>query len=694
MKYTAFFIFCLFFASSLSAQDLRYETEVLEQYDRENQKKSFVGDLTGICDAVTTVTSQGAGIGWDECADNVYEGIVEFELTTEFLYNIYTTNADGDRFNDASFGGYYACYGSNAQGSMPNSDANFPTIYFELTEQGEIGFSGSSQWGEIFSISDVVMNGAQLNFQWSNDYGEGAAVQLVRQDGQLWEELLAPTPVCSICSETDSLALVALYNSTNGIEWEIQWDLSAPVESWYGVTLNESCCVSEIDMGFIGNNLVGEIPDEIGNLSSLELLDLDRNMISGEGLSKLIGLTGLKEMKLAGNQISGEIPIEIGTMPNLEVFSLSANDLTGSIPAEIGTSQSLVVFSTSNNELTGSLPSELSNMPSLEILFSSRNLLTGEIPSEYSTFTSLRQLSVWGNAISGSLDEDLGDVTTLENLAVDYNQLTGEIPANMSSLTRLRLSHNKLEGNIPVGLLSLQELRVNDNNLTGSLPGDLPSANDGLFTINVSNNDLSGVIRDDLISEYGGQRIYLDNNNFESCIETIENLCIHNFVEELDTVFIRDTFFLTRLSQGYNLSNNPKLPWEGNLQNACEGSEQMGAPCDDGNPDTENDGIDEDCNCSENSVSTKDISQLESISINPNPVSSGERMIVSLVVNQGVDMTAQLIDITGKVITNKQITTTEGKNEFTIDSQSINAGLYFLRLSSEDGVTTKKVVVQ
>jgi hypothetical protein len=138
------------------------------------------------------------------------------------------------------------------------------------------------------------------------------------------------------------------------------------------------------------------------------------------------------------------------------------------------------------------------------------------------------------------------------------------------------------------------------------------------------------------------------------------------------------------------LSNNPKLPWEGNLQNACNGSEQIGAPCNDGNPDTENDEIDDDCNCSANSVSTAEISQIESLSINPNPIRSGERMVVSLDLKHSVKMKVQLIDITGKVITTKQFIAIEGKNEFTIDSQSIGAGLYFLQLSSEDGVTTKK----
>ncbi|MDZ7876198.1 MAG: hypothetical protein U5L45_00930, partial [Saprospiraceae bacterium] len=35
----------------------------------------------------------------------------------------------------------------------------------------------------------------------------------------------------------DSLALVDLYNSTNGANWTNKWNLAQPMTSWYGITL-------------------------------------------------------------------------------------------------------------------------------------------------------------------------------------------------------------------------------------------------------------------------------------------------------------------------------------------------------------------------------------------------------------------------------------------------------------------------
>ncbi|MFT6335966.1 MAG: Leucine-rich repeat (LRR) protein [Saprospiraceae bacterium] len=707
MKKGIYIIFCLFFASIVSAQDLSYETEVLEkysqQYSQQYQKKFSVSDISGICDAVTINTAQGVIAGWDGCEGTVYEGTVEFELTTEYLYDVFTISENGNRFNDQSFGAYYACYGTESQGSMPNSDAYFPTLFFEVTEQGDIRFSGSSQWGEVYFISDVTIDGSMLYFQWINDYGEGASVQLVRQDGQLWEELLAPSPGCAICSETDSLALIALYNSTNGAEWYIPWDLTTPVRNWYGVTLNDDCCVAEIDMGFSSelsalgeyhNNLVGELPDEMSNLSSLEVLSLSDNKISGDALSKIANLSELRNINIVGNQVSGAIPSEAGSFPKLELLYIYNNDITGEIPAEFGNLENLKYFFCYNNQLEGEIPSELGNSQSLINFSCSYNQLEGELPKELSNISTLENFFANDNNITGEIPAEYGSFQNLAVFSAWGNSLTGIIP-QMQTLQHLYLGFNQLEGEIPMGMTNISVLSLNDNNLSGEIPDDLSSALNGSpGFINLSHNNFSGSIRSSLIREDGWQGLFLNDNNFESCVGNIDALCMNMFSTELDTLFGQDTFYISQLKGGYNLLNNSKLPWEGNLQIACYGSNQIGAPCNDGNPDTGNDGIDEDCNCSENSVATQEISQIESLSINPNPIRSGERVVVSLDLNQSVSMHAQLIDITGKVISAKQIHATEGRNEFIIDSQSLDVGLYFLQLSSKNGVTTKKVVIQ
>jgi hypothetical protein len=69
---------------------------------------------------------------------------------------------------------------------------------------------------------------------------------------------------------TDSLALVDLYNSTNGAGWGRHngWLTNYPVSTWYGISVTENR-VTQLDLNF--NNLNGTIPTSLGKLSKLNI---------------------------------------------------------------------------------------------------------------------------------------------------------------------------------------------------------------------------------------------------------------------------------------------------------------------------------------------------------------------------------------------------------------------------------------
>jgi len=140
---------------------------------------------------------------------------------------------------------------------------------------------------------------------------------------------------CSIptCSQTDSLNLVALYNSTDGANWANTWDLNQPMDTWYGVTLNGFGCVTELELS--ENNLNGIIPIEIGDLTSLISLDILKNGLIGDIPSTIGNLNNLTYLNLGVNQLTGSIPTTIGNLVNLTYLRLSTNDLTGIIPTTI-----------------------------------------------------------------------------------------------------------------------------------------------------------------------------------------------------------------------------------------------------------------------------------------------------------------------------------------------------------------------
>ncbi|OAD19685.1 Na-Ca exchanger/integrin-beta4 domain protein, partial [Candidatus Thiomargarita nelsonii] len=91
------------------------------------------------------------------------------------------------------------------------------------------------------------------------------------------------------------------------------------------------------------NQLTGEIPRELGNLSNLRELGLGRNRLTGEIPSELGNLTKLEYLSLDNNQLCGEIPVELKNLSSLPL----SDDLWGAklkldnnhlIPPNVGTS--------------------------------------------------------------------------------------------------------------------------------------------------------------------------------------------------------------------------------------------------------------------------------------------------------------------------------------------------------------------
>ncbi|KAL2251749.1 UNVERIFIED_CONTAM: Receptor-like protein 53 [Sesamum indicum] len=84
---------------------------------------------------------------------------------------------------------------------------------------------------------------------------------------------------------------------------------------------------------FSCNNFQGEIPDAIGDLRSLHILNLSHNTFVGTIPKSLGKLTYIESVDLSTNQLTGEIPKELTRLTFLAVLNLSHNQLIGPIPS-------------------------------------------------------------------------------------------------------------------------------------------------------------------------------------------------------------------------------------------------------------------------------------------------------------------------------------------------------------------------
>uniref|UniRef100_A0A2N9I2P3 Uncharacterized protein n=1 Tax=Fagus sylvatica TaxID=28930 RepID=A0A2N9I2P3_FAGSY len=80
------------------------------------------------------------------------------------------------------------------------------------------------------------------------------------------------------------------------------------------------------------NKFYGEIPDSLGNLKGLIVLNLSSNSFMSHIPSSFGNLTELESLDLSQNLLSGEIPQQLTSLTFLEYLNLSQNHLIGPIP--------------------------------------------------------------------------------------------------------------------------------------------------------------------------------------------------------------------------------------------------------------------------------------------------------------------------------------------------------------------------
>ncbi len=347
----------------------------------------------------------------------------------------------------------------------------------------------------------------------------------------------------------DRAALVALYDATGGAEWvhATNWKTTQPLRRWYGVQTNSRGRVIGLDLE--GNGLAGTIPAGLGNLDSLETLELGRNELTGALPASLGELSNLRRVSLWGNAFTGEIPASLRNLSRLEFLNLSGNGLTGPAPAWLGDLRRLWLLWLGGNELTGPVPTGLRNLNRLQSLNLGSNRLTGTVPAWLGDLSELRSLWLGHNELTGPIPTALQDLDHLESLDLSGNGLTGAIPAwlgEMSDLRSLQLADNELTGTIPAALRNLDQLEtlnLGGNSLPGAIPtwlgqmsslrtlrlynnglsGTIPSAVrnlDRLETLNLSGNDLTGTIPTWLGELSSLRSLWLRNNELSGVLPT------------------------------------------------------------------------------------------------------------------------------------------------------------------------------
>ncbi|KAG5564734.1 hypothetical protein RHGRI_000811 [Rhododendron griersonianum] len=194
------------------------------------------------------------------------------------------------------------------------------------------------------------------------------------------------------------------------------WTLSPKAVDSIGLSrspVQASSCLKEFNLD--GCHL-SYLPEEIGNLISIQTLDLAENNLSTlpDGICNL---TCLKRLRLEDNNVS-RLPWGIGGLTSLEILNLGRNSLC-TLPDTIGKLYCLKDLLVGNNKLS-------------------------HLPSEIGDLDSLKTLVLEGNNGFRALPESICKLVRLEKLDLTYCNLS-HLPSEIDrliSLVSLYLGHN------------------------------------------------------------------------------------------------------------------------------------------------------------------------------------------------------------------------------------------------------------
>ena len=125
----------------------------------------------------------------------------------------------------------------------------------------------------------------------------------------------------------DCEALLASRDALGG-DKSLNWSEDISIGEWQGISIFKG----RVEVLYlVDQGLTGTITSELGSLTNLQSLSLGLNHLTGEIPAELGNLSSLRR-----NQLTGEIPAELGNLSNLQALWLRRNQLTGEIPAELG----------------------------------------------------------------------------------------------------------------------------------------------------------------------------------------------------------------------------------------------------------------------------------------------------------------------------------------------------------------------
>ncbi|KAK4386524.1 putative LRR receptor-like serine/threonine-protein kinase RFK1 [Sesamum angolense] len=328
-------------------------------------------------------------------------------------------------------------------GLLKLSDSQVPQQEVDALQQiaTEMGatqwrFNGDSCEVEMVGISSTPPTGAEGYVECNCNYNNDSVCHVTKMYGVVPLSFLyfCMAAVCIVAAQNFLIDLVSVVKSYN-------------LPGVLPVNIVKLPYLQEIDFAY--NLLSGTIPLEWAS-TQLNYVSVLVNRLSGEIPNELGNITSLTYLNLEANNFSGPIPSDIGKLINLKTLILSSNQLTGQLPTSFSALKNLNDFRINDNNLSGRIPDFIQNWKQLNRSEMQASGLEGPIPVNISLLNKLTDLVLRNCNISGAIPAYIWRLRVLQLLDVSFNKLVGQIPNDIArNLKILFVTGNMLSGNIP-----------------------------------------------------------------------------------------------------------------------------------------------------------------------------------------------------------------------------------------------------
>lgn len=523
--------------------------------------------------------------------------------------------------------------------------------------------------------------------------------------------ILISVCICKVNNSTaqvnvnDSLALVDLYNSTDGAHWTNHsgW-LQGPVISWYGVSLSNGR-VFALYLDY--NNLKGTMPSSLGNISAMYSFQMGGNQLTGTLPSSIGKLTNLNGFSLYDNQLTGTLPASFSNLKQLTTIFMWNNQLTGSLSV-LENCANPVDFELSYNQFTGSLP----NLQHIENMFElnlDHNQFTGEIPYSYSYFKVQSQITLDNNQLSGVVPTSLTNLDLYAIFDIHNNHFNFDSLEYIISNSQHYYFNYAPQLNIPItytpqgayGKLSVHAggtlnnntyLWYRNNSLYKTIVGDSAFIADapGVYFVKVNNAVVTALqLTSDSITIAAACSVPPSNTTTTSIKQTTAKL---NWNAAQGAVKYQIKFgptggavsTINTANPYYKLSGltaNTNYTWKVRSKCSLQYSAYSAVTSFTTLPAF-----------AATSQSEDEINKENSFAISPNPASANINVLFNSSKQSAYSIT--FYDIAGKMLLSKTGSANAGINNFMLDVHALSAGTYFIKIYYDTDKTIMQKLVK